>query len=159
MHLTLFLLYWMLLGTTSLLTMVAIGYDRYNVIVKGISGFRMTYPVALLIIISIYAYSTLVCIPPFLGWGGYALGKTKVMFSKKCLTSIFFFLFSRGIVSYMLLWLHVYWLEQEEFLIICFHWELLYSNDHYDILLHSNRQSCSHAWSGIEGPSQENECW
>ena len=57
--------------------MVAIGYDRYNVIVKGISGFRISYGVALLIILTIWTYSTLVCIPPFLGWGGYALGKTK----------------------------------------------------------------------------------
>ena len=81
--------------------MVAIGYDRYNVIVKGISGFRMTYPVALLIIISIYAYSTLICIPPFLGWGGYALGKTKIKFRKKCHLSTIFIVFSRGIASYM----------------------------------------------------------
>ena len=63
-------------GTSSLLMMVAIGYDRYNVIVKGISGFRISYGVALLIILTIWTYSTLVCIPPFLGWGGYALGKT-----------------------------------------------------------------------------------
>ena len=61
-------------GTASLLMMVAIGYDRYNVIVKGISGFRISYGVALLIILTIWTYSTLVCIPPFLGWGGYALG-------------------------------------------------------------------------------------
>lgn len=60
-------------GTSSLLMMVAIGYDRYNVIVKGISGFRISYGVALLIILTIWTYSTLVCIPPFLGWGGYAL--------------------------------------------------------------------------------------
>ena len=54
--------------------MVAIGYDRYNVIVKGMAGFRMTYCKAIFILFSIYAYSILVCVPPFFGWGGYALG-------------------------------------------------------------------------------------
>ena len=70
-------------GTSSLLMMVAIGYDRYNVIVKGISGFRISYGVALLIILTIWTYSTLVCIPPFLGWGGYALGNLKIIFKNR----------------------------------------------------------------------------
>ena len=63
------------IGTCSLLTMVCIGYDRYNVIVKGMAGTRITYGMAILMILCIWIYSTLICIPPFLGWGGYALGK------------------------------------------------------------------------------------
>jgi len=59
-------------GTVSLLTMVVIGYDRYNVIVKGFSGVKITSGKAFVILLAIWAYSTLVCVPPFFGWGGYA---------------------------------------------------------------------------------------
>ncbi len=55
--------------------MVFIGYDRYNVIVKGIKGFKMSPCVAGCIIAFTWAYSIGVCSPPFFGWGGYALGK------------------------------------------------------------------------------------
>ena len=62
-------------GTESLLTLVVIGYDRYNVIVKGMTGFRMTYGVALLVLLSTWVWVVLVSVPPFFGWGGYSLGK------------------------------------------------------------------------------------
>ena len=62
-------------GTNSLLSMVVIGYDRYNVIVKGFNGFKITPLKAMFILTVVLTYSTLVCIPPFLGWGFYALGK------------------------------------------------------------------------------------
>jgi len=60
-------------GTNSLLSMVVIGYDRYNIIVKGMNGPRITPLKAFIILFIVLSYSTLICIPPFLGWGGYAL--------------------------------------------------------------------------------------
>lgn len=57
------------------MTMVVIGYDRFNVIVRGFKGQKITPGIAFFILIAIWAYSVGVCIPPFLGWGGYALGK------------------------------------------------------------------------------------
>ena len=51
--------------------MVVIGYDRYNVIVKGLSGKRITPGIAIVILIIVWSYSTVVSIPPFLGWGDY----------------------------------------------------------------------------------------
>ena len=53
--------------------MVVIGYDRYNVIVKGFSGKRITPTIAFFGIVSIWLYSCAVCCPPFIGWGGYML--------------------------------------------------------------------------------------
>ncbi|CAB4055675.1 OPN4 [Lepeophtheirus salmonis] len=44
-------------GVVSILTMVVIGYDRYNVIVKGLNGFRISVGKALAIILVIWAYS------------------------------------------------------------------------------------------------------
>jgi r-opsin len=61
-------------GTCSIMTMVVIGFDRYNVIVKGFSGTKITGGRAAGIIVILWAYSIIGCIPPFLGWGGYALG-------------------------------------------------------------------------------------
>ena len=61
------------LGTSSLLSMVVIGYDRYSVIVNGYSGRRITPFSAFLGILSIWLYSCVVCCPPFIGWGGYML--------------------------------------------------------------------------------------
>ncbi len=66
--------YVILLGTTSILSMVLIGYDRFNVIVKGLSGTKITRCKALMMILIVWIYSVLCSIPPFLGWGGYALG-------------------------------------------------------------------------------------
>ena len=61
-------------GVCSIGSMLVIGYDRYNVIVKGFNGVKMTYGKALGIILCIWIYSVTVCMPPFLGWGKYALG-------------------------------------------------------------------------------------
>ena len=58
-------------GVCSILTMVAIGYDRYNVIVKGFAGTKITPVRALLIVVLIWAYSVGICIGPFFGWGAY----------------------------------------------------------------------------------------
>lgn len=58
------------------MTMVVIGYDRFNVIVRGFKGQKITPGITFLILIAIWAYSVGVCIPPFFGWGGYALGKS-----------------------------------------------------------------------------------
>ena len=60
-------------GVVSIMTMVVIGYDRFNVIVKGFKGTKITHPLALLIILAIWGYATASCIPPFFGWGGYML--------------------------------------------------------------------------------------
>jgi r-opsin len=54
--------------------MVAIGYDRYNVIVKGFSGTKITSGKAAIIITAIWIYGVLGCCPSFWGWGGYKLG-------------------------------------------------------------------------------------
>jgi hypothetical protein len=42
------------LGTVSIYTMVVIGYDRYNVIVKGFSGTKIGMGKALLILVRSY---------------------------------------------------------------------------------------------------------
>jgi r-opsin len=62
------------------MTMVIIGFDRYNVIVKGFSGAKITGGKAAAILFVLWAYSAIGCIPPFLGWGGYSLGKTFTWF-------------------------------------------------------------------------------
>ena len=61
------------IGVAAILTMVVIGYDRYNVIVKGFTGKKITPTIAFLSIVFIWAYACACCCPPFLGWGGYAL--------------------------------------------------------------------------------------
>ena len=61
-------------GTISVLSMVVIGYDRYNVIVKGFNGVKITACKAAAILLVIWVYSCAICMPPFFGWGGYALG-------------------------------------------------------------------------------------
>ena len=53
--------------------MVVVGFDRYNLIVKGITGYRISACKAIMSIIVIWVYSVLVSMPPFLGWGGYSL--------------------------------------------------------------------------------------
>ena len=70
-------------GTSSIMTMVIIGYDRYNVIVKGFSGTKITSGKAAGILLLLWAYSIIGCCPPFFGWGGYALGKYHLKFVKK----------------------------------------------------------------------------
>ena len=58
-------------GTCSIMTMVVIGYDRYNVIVKGFSGKKITPGLAFVILGFLWAYSIIICATPFLGWGEY----------------------------------------------------------------------------------------
>ena len=65
-------------GVASIMTMVVIGYDRYNVIVKGFKGTKITFGKAAIILILVWLYAALGCCPPFLGWGGYALGNTYI---------------------------------------------------------------------------------
>merc|ERR1711872_337275 len=58
-------------GTCSILTMVVIGYDRYNVIVKGFNGVKITGGKAFVLLTLIWGYSIVVSMMPFFGWGGY----------------------------------------------------------------------------------------
>ena len=58
--------------------MVVIGFDRYNVIVKGFSGTKITAGKAAGFLLGIWAYAIIGSLPPFLGWGGYALGNNKL---------------------------------------------------------------------------------
>merc|ERR1712025_1143277 len=51
--------------------MVVIGYDRYNVIVKGFSGKKISPGMAFMILLVIWTYSTAICSTPFIGWGNY----------------------------------------------------------------------------------------
>ena len=55
------------------MTMVVIGYDRYNVIVRGMSGTKITSGKAVIILALLWIYGVLSCAPPFVGWGGYSL--------------------------------------------------------------------------------------
>merc|ERR1711973_458920 len=50
---------------------VVIGYDRYNVIVKGFSGTKITGGKAFILLSLIWGYSIVVSMMPFFGWGGY----------------------------------------------------------------------------------------
>lgn len=57
---------------------IMIGYDRYNVIVKGFSGTKITPCIAFLMIIFSFSYATGVCIVPLLEvWGSYKLGNAR----------------------------------------------------------------------------------
>jgi len=60
-------------GTVSIGCMLIIGYDRYNVIVKGFNGTKITQSMAMGMIAGTWIYAVLVCAPPFVGWGKYAL--------------------------------------------------------------------------------------
>ncbi|MCL4162511.1 UNVERIFIED_CONTAM: hypothetical protein GTU68_039491 [Idotea baltica] len=58
-------------GDTSLLTLVAIGYDRYCVIVKAFDGGHISSTKAFAIIVLCWIYSAGVAIWPFFGWGDF----------------------------------------------------------------------------------------
>ncbi|XP_023339009.1 compound eye opsin BCRH1 [Eurytemora carolleeae] len=60
-------------GTVSIFTMIMIGYDRYNVIVKGLSAKKITKMKAFLMISTVWIYAILSTSGPFLGWGAYSL--------------------------------------------------------------------------------------
>ena len=60
-------------GTVSILSLVVIGYDRYNVIVKGFSGTKITIGKALAILLALWGYAVTISLFPLLDlWGGYA---------------------------------------------------------------------------------------
>jgi len=59
-------------GTCALMNMILIGYDRYNVIVKGFSGVKITKGKAAFFLLILWVYTIGVCVPPFFGWGAYA---------------------------------------------------------------------------------------
>lgn len=58
-------------GLCSILTMAVISFDRYNVIVKGMNGVRMTNGKAFGLILFCWAYAIFWSIWPFFGWGKY----------------------------------------------------------------------------------------
>ncbi|XP_042222540.1 compound eye opsin BCRH2-like isoform X1 [Homarus americanus] len=58
-------------GLTSLLTLAAIGYDRYCVIVKAFDGGHISSGKAFFIILLCWGYSIAIAIWPFFGWNSY----------------------------------------------------------------------------------------
>lgn len=58
-------------GLGSLCSLVFITFDRYNVIVHGVSGKPLTFTKAMVMVIFVWAYSIGISIPPFFGWGKY----------------------------------------------------------------------------------------
>ena len=55
--------------------MLIIGYDRYNVIVKGFNGTKITQGMAMGLIAGSWVYAIVTTGAPFIGWGSYSLGK------------------------------------------------------------------------------------
>ena len=60
-----------LFGCSSIWTMTAIAFDRYNVIVKGLSGRPLTINGALLRLLGIWLFSLIWTVAPVLGWNRY----------------------------------------------------------------------------------------
>nr|APY20490.1 long wavelength sensitive opsin [Anorus arizonicus] len=60
-----------LFGCASIWTMTMIALDRYNVIVKGLSGKPMTNKTALLRILFVWIFSLAWTLAPFFGWNRY----------------------------------------------------------------------------------------
>nr|QWV42696.1 long wavelength sensitive opsin [Protaetia brevitarsis] len=60
-----------LFGCTSIWTMTMIAMDRYNVIVKGLSGKPLTHKGALLRIVFVYLFSLIWTLAPMFGWNRY----------------------------------------------------------------------------------------
>nr|BAQ54867.1 opsin, long-wavelength sensitive type [Anax parthenope] len=60
-----------LFGCTSIWTMVLISFDRYNVIVKGLSAKPLTIKKALLEITFVWTHALLWTLPPMFGWNRY----------------------------------------------------------------------------------------
>jgi len=58
-------------GLCSIWSLAFISYDRYNVIVKGVSAAPLTTGKALAMMLFCWGYSIGWSIPPFLGWGKY----------------------------------------------------------------------------------------
>ena len=55
------------------MTILVVGWDRYNTIVKGFSGTKLSNGKAIGVILVIWIYSIGVSGTPFPGWGSYAL--------------------------------------------------------------------------------------
>ena len=75
-------------GTASIMNLVAVGYDRYNVICNGLAGTRIKYSHAMLVTLLIWAYSLAACIPPYFGWGAYKLGMCTLTYQINVLVSL-----------------------------------------------------------------------
>lgn len=60
-----------LCGCASIWTMTAIALDRYNVIVKGMSGTPFTIKKAILEILLIWTFGLVWAILPMVGWNRY----------------------------------------------------------------------------------------
>ncbi|XP_027213275.2 compound eye opsin BCRH1-like [Penaeus vannamei] len=58
-------------GIASIWTLSFISYDRYNVIVKGVSGTPLTSGRATLFVLFAWIYAIAWSLPPFFGWGKY----------------------------------------------------------------------------------------
>nr|BAG80976.1 opsin [Triops granarius] len=58
-------------GLCSICTLACIAFDRYNLIVKGMSGPKMTSKRATILIAFCWAYAIGWSLPPFFGWGRY----------------------------------------------------------------------------------------
>lgn len=61
-----------LFGSGSIWTMTAIAFDRYNVIVKGLSAKPMGIKGALARILAVWLFSGIWCVAPMLGWNRYS---------------------------------------------------------------------------------------
>lgn len=60
-----------LFGCVSIWTMTCIAYDRYNVIVKGMSGKKLTKTRACIWILLVWLFCIIWTVAPILGWGRY----------------------------------------------------------------------------------------
>jgi r-opsin len=60
-----------LFGCSSIWSMTMIALDRYNVIVKGIAGKRLTHGRAVLRILFVWVFSALWTVAPMFGWNRY----------------------------------------------------------------------------------------
>lgn len=58
-------------GLCSIWSLAFISFDRYNVIVKGVSAAPLTTGKAMMFILFSWAYAIGWSIPPFFGWGKY----------------------------------------------------------------------------------------
>nr|BAG80986.1 opsin [Branchinella kugenumaensis] len=60
-------------GIAAIFTMVFIGYDRYNVIVKGMNGTKITKGMAFIMILWTWIYANAFCLPAMLEvWGNFS---------------------------------------------------------------------------------------
>lgn len=105
-----------LFGCSSIWTMTAIAFDRYNVIVKGLSGKPLTINGALLRIVGIWLFSTLWTVAPILGWNRYVPEGNMTAcgtdyFSKDLLSVSYLILYSIWVYFaplFMIIWSYYY---------------------------------------------------